>query len=133
MLAQLLYEKENASENSRPQFPDVAADDPSANAIAWASKEGLMNGYSDGSFRPDREIIRQELAAVLYRYAQRKGAAVETGDVQLSDSDTISRWAEPAVRWSVEAGLLNADGGAFHPFGTVTAGEAGPMLLSIDH
>lgn len=130
MLAQLLYQEEKVSENSRAQFPDVASNSSYFNAIAWAAKTGLMNGYMDGNFYPDKAVTRQQLAAVLYRYAEQKGYDMSaSGDLTaIADVSNISEWAVDSVRWTVGENLLSATGSRFTPAGTVTAAEVNSIL-----
>lgn len=65
-----------------------------AAAVAWASKNGVVEGYEDGSFRPDQPITREQLAAVLYRYAMSRGVDVTaSGDLAAyADAGSVSSW-----------------------------------------
>jgi len=130
MLAQRLYLEEDASENSQPQFPDVASGNPYSNAIAWASKVGLMNGYMDGRFYPDNAVTRQQLAAVLYRYAEQRGHDMDVSGslASFSDASSISEWAIDFVSWATGENLLSAVDGRFSPAGTVTTSELNEIL-----
>ncbi|MDE7243462.1 MAG: GH32 C-terminal domain-containing protein, partial [Oscillospiraceae bacterium] len=130
MLAQILYEQESASGAAAAKFPDVTAGSSNAAAIAWAFEQKLMTGYMDGSFRPDRPVTRQQLAAVLYRYAEQKGYDMSaSGDLtSFSDMSSVSAWAFDFVNWAVGENLLKAENGQISPAGTVTAGELDEIL-----
>lgn len=132
MLAQMLFQRENVSSNSPLQFPDVLSSDPYRNAIAWTAREGLMHGYTDGTFRPDTFVTHQQFAAVLYRYAEKRGCNMSTTDANISDKDGVSAWALPAVRWTIGENLLTVTNGLFSPAGSVTAAEVTQALTMLD-
>lgn len=134
MMAAILCQTEDVSNDSGKQFPDVIAGSRYADAIAWAAGQELMNGYTDGSFRPDEAITRQQLAAVLYRYGKLKGCDMASGTVDLSDGADVSGWAVSSVCWAVDNGLLSTSGdGAFHPAGTVTGSEVETIMALLDN
>ena len=95
-------------------FSDLPADAPAAQAIRWAAQSGLIVGYGDGTFRPDEPVTREQTAVILCRYAALRGADTSVvGDLSAwSDGDTVSPWAEQAVLWAVNGGILpvRADG-----------------------
>ena len=97
MLVQVLYRMSGSKAASTAQFTDVADGKWYAEAIAWASENGIVNGFTDGRFQPDTLITRQQLAAILYRYAQLSGKDTDqTADLSgYTDSVTISTWAPP--------------------------------------
>ena len=132
MTAEILYQTEGMPAGSAA-FADVPAGRSDAGAIAWAGAEGLMVGYSGKSFQPDKTITRQEVAAVLYRYAEMKGIDTnKKGDTSsFSDSSDISAWAEDMVAWAVGAKLFPANG-RFIPDGTITRGELMQMLATLN-
>ena len=73
MLVQVLYRMSGSKAASTAQFTDVADGKWYAEAIAWASENGIVNGFTDGRFQPDTLITRQQLAAILYRYDTYRG------------------------------------------------------------
>ena len=79
-----------------------------APAVAWAQAEGLVEGYGDGTFRPNQTMTRQELATVLYRYAEYKGLDVsQSADLSgYADAGRIQGYARPAMAWAVSVGLM---------------------------
>ncbi len=90
-------------------FSDVGAGQWYTNAVIWAQENGIVTGYTDNTFRPTKEITRQEMAVMLTRYAKLLG--VETGSsADLStypDAGDVASWAQEAMAWCVEMGLIN--------------------------
>ena len=95
---------------SLDSFSDAASVSSYAvNAMQWAVANGIVNGFTDGSFRPDQAVSRQEIAAFLYRYAQYKGYDTTRGGMairEFTDYDAISAYALSAMDWCVNAGVL---------------------------
>ena len=136
MMAQILYNMEKASFAPMASFPDVTVSDWFAPAASWASAQGYMSGYSNGYFGPNDAITREQLAAILYRYAASKGypanaAADLTG---FSDGAATSDWAVPSVRWAVGSGILSGKlgigGSRLDPTGTATRAEIAQILMN---
>lgn len=99
-----------------PVFSDVPAGHYAAEYVGWARDNGLMSGVSDTRFEPDRTITRQELAAVLARYARYAGAeTAQAFPVSYADQDRIAPWAAEDVAFCSALGLLNGSGGKFLP------------------
>ena len=93
-------------------FQDVPEKKYFTHAVIWAEKNGIVNGYPDGTFRPDANITREQLAAILYRYASAEGKARE-GDASLDsfpDAASVHNYAKDAMAWAVGAGLINGVG-----------------------
>lgn len=90
-------------------FNDIAYDSWYADAVAWASANGIVSGYGDGSFRPNEAITREQLAAILYRYVIFKGVDTNnSADLSdFADATNISSWAEEALCWANATGLVN--------------------------
>ena len=110
MIATILYrlEHEPAVSGSSP-FTDVEAGLWYTDAIAWASANGVVKGYSPTTFGPNDPITREQMAAMLYRYAAYKGYDV-AGKADLSgyvDADQVSSYATEAMEWANLAGLIN--------------------------
>lgn len=82
MIVTILYRLENQPAAGSSNFTDVPADQWYTNAVAWAAANGIVGGYGDGRFAPNDIITREQMAAILYRYAQYKGYDVgNTGDL----------------------------------------------------
>ena len=93
----------------RTTFSDVAPGAYYEAAVSWASSSGIVNGYSDGTFRPNNLITREQLAAFLYRCASRKGRDM-SGRTELSafaDAEQVASYAVEPLSWAVSAGLVN--------------------------
>lgn len=90
-------------------FSDVAETDYFADAVIWAKEENIVNGTTDETFSPEREITREEMATILYRYAVKMNlSADEQGDVsQFEDGDKISDWAKDAFLWAVGKSIFS--------------------------
>ena len=104
-------------------------------AIAWAEQTGVVDGYEDGTFRPDEPVTRQEFAQMLYNYAAYKGYDLSAkGDLtQFPDGDSVQAWALPAMTWANGNGLINGhDDGTLEPGGTTTRAQAASILMRFD-
>ncbi len=114
-------------------FKDVPADQYYAKAIEWASANGIVNGISETEFAPDVEVTRQQMAAMLARYAAYKKIEVSAeGDVTYTDSDQIADYAKNAVNIAKKLGILigNADG-SFAPNRNATRAEAATLFIRL--
>lgn len=113
-------------------FSDVAADAWYADAVNWAAWAGIVNGMGDGTFAPDDNVTREQMAVMLYRYARDfLGMEVPaSGDLTgFSDHTKISSWARDALSWAVGHGILNGySDGSLTPNGTATRAEVAAML-----
>ena len=112
-------------------FSDVTAGAWYCDAIAWAASEGIVAGYGDGRFGPDDIVTREQLAAVFYRYAQKKGLDTsKTADLNVySDAGQISLWALDAVNWANAEGMMQGrTAEKFEPQAAASLGEAANML-----
>ena len=132
MLVTILYRMEGEPAAPASTFSDVPGGKYYANAVAWAAANGLVNGYGDDSFRPDGSVTREQLAAILYRYAALKG--VETSDgADLSaytDAGQISRYALPSLGWANNAGLITGfEWGGLAPRNETTRAELAAILM----
>ncbi|NLT57914.1 MAG: hypothetical protein GXX99_03005, partial [Clostridiales bacterium] len=132
MIVTILHrlEKAPASEAASP-FPDVEAGKWYTDAIAWAAENGIASGYGNGKFGPNDNVTREQVAAILYRYASFKGYDVsKTGDLtKFGDAGKLSAWAESAMSWGTANGLINGmGGGVLDPAGNATRTEVAAIL-----
>ena len=135
MIAQVLYNLEERPEApGAAGFPDVAAGAWYADAVNWAAARGIVKGYDTGAFGTEDSVTREQLAAILYRYAQAKGYDTTQGGMavrEFSDSASISDWAQEAMAWAVNAQVLSGKGnGVLDPQGTATRAEVAQMLMN---
>ena len=89
-------------------YSDVASGLWYTEAVRWATANSIVNGYDNG-FHPGDAITREQLSAILYRYAQYKGYDVTVGDdlSGYTDASSVAGWAQDSMEWSVGAGLIN--------------------------
>lgn len=112
-------------------FTDVSADAWYADAVAWASTNGVVSGYESGLFGPGDPVTREQLAAILYRYAQLSGKDTgKSADLSgYTDSVTISAWAPQALKWAVGSGLISGTGAStLSPRGSATRAQIAVIL-----
>ena len=95
-------------------FEDVPADAWFAAGVEWAAQNGIVFGYGD-TYGPDDPVTREQLAAILYRYADYKGYAIRTGDIIADDVGDISGWALEPMEWAVENDVLWVSNMAVRP------------------
>ena len=134
MIATILYrmEGEPAVKNAS-SFRDVADGMYYTKAVAWAAANGIVNGYADGTFQPDQTISREQMAAILYRYAQYKGCDVSVGEdtniLSYTDAAQVASYAVPAFQWAVGAGIINGTTATtLSPKGSATRGQVAAIL-----
>ena len=137
VLASALWEREGKPVvNYAMQFSDVSQSASYAEAVRWAASEKLMGGVGDSLFLPDGTLDREQLATVLYRYAQYLGADVSVGEDTniLSYNDFLDRsdWAVSALQWALGSGVLDSDGANLNARKTVTQAETAAALQRFD-
>lgn len=132
MLVTVLWRAENQPVvNYLMSFEDVDEAAYYGEAIRWAASEKIVNGYSETEFAPDKLITREEMAAIINRYADYKGMeTAQTGDLsQFTDAAQISEWASANVSWAVGNGILSGRGdGTLDPKGNTTRAETAAIL-----
>lgn len=133
MLVTILYRLAGEPEGSGTAgFPDVADGAWYADAVNWAAAQGIAAGYADGRFAPADALTREQIAALLYRYAAGQEAEVSaSADLSgYADGEQTSGYAVEAMRWAVGAGLLTGkDGNRLDPRGTATRAELAAILM----
>ena len=133
MLVQTLYAMEGRPAAASAGFADVASGDWYASAVNWAAANGVVSGVSETGFGPNNALTREQLALILYRFAQYKGYDV-TGTSDLTayaDGSSVSGWAAEAMSWAVNAGLISGVGGnQIAPTGTATRAQVAQILMN---
>ena len=126
MVTQLLFNLEGAEAGEiTDSFDDVSEKDWYAASVSWAEANGITKGMGD-SFGANNEITREQLVVMLYNYAVFKGYDVSAADdmAAFTDADSVSDWAETAMRWAVGVGLINGMGdGTVNPQGFATRAQ----------
>ena len=132
MIVTILWRMENepAAKHGCP-FADVRRGSYYEQAIAWASENGIVTGFDASTFAPDRAITREQLAAILFRFAAYRGMDAVTLRETLSsfqDQAAISAYAVSALNWAVGEGLMQGTGDKLEPTGNATRAQAAAML-----
>ena len=105
--------------------------DWAVDAVNWAAEIGVIEGFTDGTFRPNTNITREQVAVMLYRYAEIIGAntgfSIEAFNT-FSDVDGVSVWARNAMRWATHHGIIAGQNGNMAPFINATRAATVTML-----
>ncbi|MCW2277247.1 InlB B-repeat-containing protein [Heliophilum fasciatum] len=120
---------------SSAAFADVPAGEYYTQAVAWAAKEGIVKGHSADRFAPQQSITREQLVAMLFRYAQYKKQDTSQGSMssrEYADYGNISEYAAPAVAWAVHKGLLLGSDNQLLPGGNTTRAQVAALLQRFD-
>ena len=132
MVVTVLYRLENQPSTSAASFTDVASGAYYANAVAWANANGIVSGYGSGKFGPNDKVTREQLAAILYRYAQYKKYDVSGANSLdgYADAQSVSSYAVPALQWANVAGVVTGKSGSkLDPKGNAARAEVAAMLM----
>lgn len=133
MLVTVLYRMENTKNDTKQlSFVDVNSDDWYAEAVAWANESGIVTGLSEGVFAPEDNVTREQMAVIIYRYAQFKGYDVKTEAelTKYSDANGISNWAADALRWANGTQLINGvSNDTIAPKDTATRAQVATILM----
>ena len=131
MIVTILYRMDGSPAAGSSAFADVAPGAYYASAVAWASANGIVTGYEDGSFGPEDPITREQMAAFLFRYARYKGLDV-SAQANLSgytDAGRISPYAVEPLRWANALGLITGTtADTISPTGSATREQAAVIL-----
>lgn len=132
-MATILYRIEGSPKvTTANPFNDVEAGSWYTDAVIWAAEKGVVKGVGDGAFEPTTNISREQMACMMYRYAQYKGADMTASKnlTAFSDAAKVSSWAEKEMKWAVAEGLINGMGdGTLTPQGTATRAQAATVLM----
>ena len=127
MLATVLYRMSGETAEADSSFRDVSSSAYYAAAVNWASSEGIVNGTGANAFSPNASITREQLAAMLYRYAGEPSVSADLS--AYTDTDDISPYASKAVEWCVAKGILSGKSATrLAPQDTATRAECAAML-----
>ena len=120
--------------NGLMDFDDVSQDAYYTEAVRWAASEGIAGGYGNGLFGSDDPITREQMAAILYRFAQHMGYDVSIGEdtniLSYTDAPDVSGYAVAALQWACGAGIIRGtgDGSTLTPQGGATRAQAAVIL-----
>ena len=114
-------------------FPDVANKQYYTTSVLWAKQAGVINGYTDGTFKPLRNVSREEMATMIYNFARYKGLDMSASKdiTYFDDYSQITPYARVTLQWAVEKGLMSGklNGTKLDPLGTATRAECSKMLV----
>ena len=132
MIVTILYRMAGSpSVSGSSDFTDVAAGKWFAKAVAWAAANGIVNGYGSGLFGPNDPVTREQLAAILYRYAVYDGMTAVTLEENLggfADTAQLSAYAIQAMNWAVGQGLINGSGSNLVPKAQATRAQVAAII-----
>ncbi len=130
MFVTTLHRIEGAPAAAGVSFLDVPKEDYYADAVAWARSSDIVKGYGNGCFGPHDSLTREQMALILYRYADYKGYDATPGDLSaFHDAAAVAPYAVEAVSWAVAHGLLTGVGGAqLAPQSAVTRAQVAVLL-----
>ncbi len=130
MFVMIIYRMEKEPQAGGSVFVDVEIGGYYDRAVAWANANGIVSGVSKDRFAPNDPITREQMATILYRYANFKGYDVESnGNTAYSDSSSISGYARNAVSWAAANLLMKGDDdGSFLPNANATRAQAAAVF-----
>lgn len=135
MIAQILWNMEGKPiVNYAMRYTDVDADAWYAEAVRWATAQGIMSGYGYNKFGPNDDMTREQLVTIMYRYAQYKGVDVSVGEdtniLSYDDALTVSEFAIPAMQWAVGSGAVSGrTNTTLNPKDTATRAEIATIIM----
>lgn len=131
MLVTVLYRLEGEpTVTGRSSFTDVRSGAYYEKAVIWAAANGIVTGTDSTSFSPDAKVTREQLAAILYRYAQCRKLDTDVSAKlnSFTDTDSVSAYASEALGWAVSEGLINGASGKLMPKGDATRAQVAAIL-----
>ena len=131
MLVTVLYRLEGEpTVTGRSSFTDVRSGTYYEKAVIWAAANGIVTGTDSTSFSPDAKVTREQLAAILYRYAQYRKLDTDASAKlnSFTDADSVSAYASEALGWAVSEGLINGASGKLMPKGDATRAQVAAIL-----
>ena len=135
MLVTVLWRYANAPKPGANPFTDVPNGKWYTDAVAWAAENGVVNGVGDGKFEPDGSVTREQMAAILYRYAQKAGidTSKHTELSAFPDANRVSAYARVPMQWIVAEGVIGGsrENGQdwLNPQGNATRAEVATILM----
>ncbi len=131
MLVTVLWRYAGSPAEGTNGFSDVPSGQWYTQAIAWAAAKGVVNGTSDTTFDPNGSVTREQMAAILYRYAGASG--VDTGKradlAAFPDAAAVSTWASDALSWTVAEGVIGGSDGKLLPTDSATRAQVATILM----
>ena len=133
MLVTVLWRYEGQPTGYENTFSDVNAKDGSwyIDAVAWAASDGIVGGIGKNRFDPEGKITREQMATILYRYADKRGIDTDAYDdlSAFPDADKVESWAKDAMQWAVAENLIGGSDGMLLPQGNATRAQVATILM----
>ena len=131
MLVTVLWRYEGEPAEGENTFIDVPDGTWYTEAVAWAAANGVVGGVGNGKFEPEGNITREQMATILFRYAQKKGIDTsKRGELSgFPDSGKVSSWAKDAIQWAVAEQIINGSDGKLLPQGNATRAQVATILM----
>jgi hypothetical protein len=135
MFVTVLYRVSGETSNVSEFFPDFPDASDSSQyyyaAVRWAAANDIVNGYDDGLFHPERNISREQMAALIYRYATLNDTSTPPDALgEFTDAGSVSDWARDAVNWAVSLKIINGMGdGTLMPQNTSTRAQVAQVIM----
>lgn len=136
MVIETLYRLAGKPETAEVELPfvDILGNESYLDALKWAYREGITNGYSEEIFAGFGAISRQQVAVMLYRAAALTGIAEDVDESVLNefvDGADVAAWAKEAMAWAVSEGILRGDnGGRLNPGANMTRAEMAQIVMN---
>ena len=132
MVVTMLWRMAGEPYESSAGFTDVASGRYYSTAVAWAAKNGIVEGMTSSTFAPDQAITREQLASILYRYAKWLGFSGTGTDISgYTDAGKVSDYAYDAMCWAVKTGVVTGTSAkVLDPQGTATRAAAAQMFMN---
>ena len=132
MVVTMLWRMAGEPYVSGGSFSDVASGRYYSTAVAWAAKNGIVDGYSSTVFGVNDPVTREQFATILYRYAKYMGySTVGSSLTGYYDANSVSSWARDAMGWAVKNGIITGSGNSrLNPTGTASRAEVAQMFMS---
>lgn len=136
MIATVLWRMEQTPDISASTiFEDVLQGQWYHDGVTWAQGHAIIKGYGNGKYGPNDNITREQMASILYRYAQFKGydASKHSALTEFTDGTAVSEYAVVPMQWAVASGLIGGKGnGILDPKGEATRAEVAAILTRFD-
>lgn len=117
---------------AKADYTDVAVTDWFAPYVTWAKEKGIVSGYEDGSFAPNKEITREELCTMIVRTLTAYNLAPEKAELTFADADTTSDWAKESVASLAKLGVVSGKGdNQFAPLDNATRAESAKIITGM--
>ena len=131
MLVTVLWRYEGEPAEGENIFTDVPNGTWYTDAVAWAAANGIVGGVGNNKFDPEGKITREQMATILFRYAQKKGIDTsKRGELSgFPDSGKVSSWAKDAIQWAVAEEIINGSDGKLLPQGNATRAQVATILM----